>query len=151
MSGIRLSKKHGANPSLGQCFWCGGDDGTVLLVGRLPGDAEAPRRMFVSYEPCDTCKEQLEQGVALVEAVGSPVVEGQPPIQKTGAQELYPTGRYMVVKVEAIRRLLTPDVVETTLEKRKAYVDGEAYEKLIQLFREAGEIPQEGDDDAQGG
>ena len=145
MSGIRVSEKHGVNPSLGICFWCGGDDGTVLLVGKLPGDKAAPHRMFVSYDPCDTCKEGFAQGVAFIEAREVETFDGQPAIQKNGLQELYPTGRYMVVKAEAVPRLLSPEVVETTLEKRRAYIDVDGYEKLVERFREAGEIPQEGD------
>lgn len=152
MGSIRLSKKHGVNPSVGICFWCGGDDGTVLLVGKLPGDEQAPPRMLASYDPCNTCKEQFDQGVALVEAHEGPVFEGQDPIQRSGnralgtGQELYPTGRYVIVKDEAIPRLLHNCDTDDVIARRKAFVDTEAFDKLLERFQEAGLLPTEGDD-----
>ena len=43
MASIKVSEKHGVNPSMEVCFICGQDTGAILLLGRLPGDKEAPR------------------------------------------------------------------------------------------------------------
>lgn len=50
---IKLSKKHGVNPTLLICPICKKDVG-IGLLGRLKGDAEAPRQMY--GELCDDCK-----------------------------------------------------------------------------------------------
>lgn len=59
---IRLSKKHGVNPSVTVCAVCGKDLG-VALFGRLKGDVEAPRKVF-DAEPCDDCKTSFEKHIA---------------------------------------------------------------------------------------
>lgn len=110
--GIRLSEKYGVNPSMGQCSYCGGDDGTIALFGRLKNDAEAPRRAVVSKEPCPTCKGWMREGVMLVS-----VRDGE-----TG-ENPYRTGRMAVVKDAAIARLVTsPDLVADILKKRLAFI-----------------------------
>ncbi len=52
---VRLSKKHGVNPSLLVCPLCGEEFG-VALLGALKNDEEAPRRML-STELCLRCNE----------------------------------------------------------------------------------------------
>ena len=52
---IKLSKKHGVNPTLLICPICKKDVG-IGLLGRLKGDAEAPRQMY--GELCDDCKKE---------------------------------------------------------------------------------------------
>ena len=96
--GIRVSKKHGVNPTIPICAFCGKEKNEIVLLGRLPGDAEAPRTAIVNYEPCDECKAQWAQGVAIIEVSRFPLTDGQPPISN-GA---YPTGRVAVVREEAL-------------------------------------------------
>ncbi len=100
---IRLSPKHGLNPTIPICAWCGKQKNEIALMGRIGDgrkgeDFEAPRNAILDYEPCDECKAQWEQGVAIIEVKRAPTAEGQPPIQP-GA---YPTGRVAVVKEEAL-------------------------------------------------
>lgn len=54
--GIRVSEKHGVNPSITICPICGKETG-IALLGKLKGDKEAPMRML-SY-PCDDCISKL--------------------------------------------------------------------------------------------
>lgn len=49
---ILLSPKHGVNPSVGICAFCGHDK-EVLLMGKLKNDAEAPSSVISDYQPCD--------------------------------------------------------------------------------------------------
>jgi hypothetical protein len=128
VSGIPLSPKHGVNPALGQCFWCGQEDGTVLLLGRLPGDAEAPRHVIASYEPCENCKAGMSYGVTLVEMANQPLYDGH----KAMAPNAYPTGRWVVVRDETIERLFhPPELVAQVLGHRKAFVDQETWTRLM--------------------
>lgn len=54
--GIRVSEKHGVNPSITICPICGKETGIVLL-GKLKGDKEAPMRMLSDL--CDDCISKL--------------------------------------------------------------------------------------------
>lgn len=102
MSGsIKLSPKHGLNPTLPVCFFCGETKNEIALLGKIGKrgeDLEAPKKVILDYEPCDACKEKFAQGVLLVEVTNSPNTEGQFPISK----DAYPTGRYVVVRPEAL-------------------------------------------------
>lgn len=89
---IPISPKHGVNPSMDLCAFCHKPKG-IALMGKLPGDREAPREIITDYEPCDECKEHFAEGVLIVEASETPIGPGQPPIQ----EGVYPTGRWMVV------------------------------------------------------
>lgn len=54
--GIRISEKHGVNPSITVCPICGKETG-IALLGKLKGDKEAPMRML--SDPCDDCVSKL--------------------------------------------------------------------------------------------
>lgn len=99
MSGIRISKKHGANPSISTCAWCGKEKGEIVLLGYIEGDVQAPRNIIVNYDPCDECKKSWSQGVAVIEVVRTPNNIDQLPI----AKDAYPTGRMVVIKETALK------------------------------------------------
>lgn len=40
--------------------------GEIALLGRLPGDAEAPRNPIIGFDPCPTCLRNMERGVTLL-------------------------------------------------------------------------------------
>ena len=51
-AGIKLSPKHGLNPTIPVCFWCGEERNEVALLGhsgdgRKHEDFEAPRHMVI--------------------------------------------------------------------------------------------------------
>lgn len=95
---IRVSEKHGLNPTIPVCFYCGKQKNEIALMGHMKGDIEAPKNMVLDYEPCDECKKQWEKGVTLIEVTKVPFPDGRPPIQ----HDAYPTGRCAVVKPEAL-------------------------------------------------
>lgn len=102
-NGIKLSPKHGLNPCIPVCFFCGEDKNEVALLGQIGDrrrgeDYEAPRRAILDYTPCEECQKKFSQGVLLIEVTNSPNTTGQPAITE-GA---YPTGRHAVVKPEAL-------------------------------------------------
>lgn len=66
MSGIPISKKHGVNPTIPLCFFCGEEKNEVALLGKLPDDAEAPRNCVLDMEPCGTCAERRKTHVHLI-------------------------------------------------------------------------------------
>lgn len=79
---IKLSKKHGVNPTIPICFFCGNEKNEIALLGELPNDAEAPKHTIINYEPCDTCKEIMNKGITVMEVTTKPNAPNQPPIQK---------------------------------------------------------------------
>lgn len=96
---MKLSPKHGLNPTISVCFFCGQDKGEIIISGYLKGDAEAPKRAIANYEPCDECKKQMSRGTLVIEV--STEDNGAPHIQE-GA---WPTGRWCVIKHTACQHL----------------------------------------------
>ena len=98
---IKLSPKHGVNPCMPVCFFCGDTKNEIALLGRIGGkeDLEAPMRAVLDYEPCEECRKKFAEGVLLIEVTDYPNMDNQPQIAKNA----YPTGRYSVVRPEALR------------------------------------------------
>lgn len=124
---IRISPKHGANPALPVCFWCGQETGELALLGYLKNDAQAPQHIVLDYEPCDQCKALWDQGVVLIEVSETPLTPKRPPIQ----DNLYPTGRSCILKEDAVSRIFTPEAAEAMLAKKKAFLSKDAYERIV--------------------
>lgn len=125
---ILLSPKHGLNPTIPICFWCGKEKNEIALMGRI-GDArkgedfEAPMQAVFDYEPCDRCREKMSLGFTLIEATTAPNQTTRMQMQPG----VYPTGRYAVIREEAARRLF----VKTDLSKGKAFVDHELFDLVL--------------------
>ena len=62
---IKLSDKHGVNPSINHCFICNKDT-NIVLFGYIKGDKEAPKHCCTG-DLCDDCKEKLKTHVAIIE------------------------------------------------------------------------------------
>lgn len=120
MGSIRLSPKHGVNPAIPVCFFCGENKNELILVGRLPGDEEAPRRAVWNMEPCDKCKGFMAQGVILISAKADSPDQRNP----------YRTGGWCVVKDDAIQRILNPDMAQQVLQQRVAFVPDEVWDAI---------------------
>jgi len=118
--GIEVSPKHGLNPTIPVCFFCGEDKNEIALLGRVRErnpetgravrgtDLEAPMRMILDYEPCEKCAEKFKTGVLLMGVIKySP--DGRPAITKQGNTLMYPTGAYSVIKTEAFNRIFEAD------------------------------------------
>ena len=135
MSNIKLSPKHGVNPCVPTCFWCGKDKNEVALLGRLLDDAKAPHNAVMDYEPCDDCKAGMAQGITLVEATDKPYRD-HPPMREN--PPAYPTGCWVVVTEDAMRRWLKPsEMLDDVLKQRRALLDPVTWD-AIGLPREEG-------------
>jgi hypothetical protein len=121
---IRLSEQHGVNPSLMQCFVCGEDVG-VALLGKLPGDEQAPHRICFgpNDEPCDKCKDHMKMGIILISVRDGE--EGDNP---------YRTGGWCVVREEAIKRWLeegdNEELLTDILKRRMAFLPDEVWDMI---------------------
>ena len=135
---ITLSPKHGVNPSLDTCFWCGEPKG-IALFGRIHekkgdrSDVEAPKNVVMNLEPCDKCKEKFSKGFLLIEVT----VDGSRfngnhafALPSEDGTTYWPTGRWAVVNPAALkggkmggRALCDKDTMDAVL---KAVKEGQA-------------------------
>ena len=138
---IRLSERHGVNPTLCLCFWCGEEDGSLALLGRIgAGDLEAPHRACLNYDPCDACKEKWDSGITLLEVV--PISESDnPPIFK-GCEHAF-TSRFIVTSDRLAAKLFNDgSAVANMMEKRKAYLPVDAFSMVLKILGDAELIPK---------
>lgn len=129
---IKVSDKYGVNPTLGQCFYCGDEDGTIGLMGKLKGDMEAPRKLVLTMDPCPSCKDWMSKGIILIE-----IVDGQTPtIDKLPER----TGRFIVVTKDSIAAVFDDETTEQTLKHGWSFIDKAAVEQsgLGKLLEESG-------------
>lgn len=122
---IRVSPKHGLNPAMSRCFFCGGPKNDLVLFGRLKSDAKAPQNVVMDYEPCEVCKKKFEAGILLIGATETPNYEGQPPLGGG-----YPTGAYMLVKERLVRNLCEPETAEQVVAAGKTLIDQGILERI---------------------
>ena len=130
--GIKVSEKHGINPTIPICFWCGEDKNEIVLLEKLPGDVEAPMHMWIpgDYEPCEKCAELRKQGIDIVEVNEKPVI-GEPQQPYYG---YFPTGRHFIIKDEAAKRIFLSPMIEQLVEKRMGFVDKETMDILTKMI-----------------
>lgn len=103
--GVKLSPKHGVNPCIPICCWCGEEKNEIALLGKLKDDAEAPRSAILDYEPCEECLKKFNLGVVFIEVTASQPYKNVMPISEQKGKALYPTFRYSVIKLDAAKRL----------------------------------------------
>ena len=138
--GITLSPKHGVNPSMDICFWCGQPKG-ILLCGHIHQkkgdrtDVEAPKEMVVNLEPCDKCNEVFKQGVRIVEVIDDGSKFGNNlmfSIKSEGNKVKWPTGRWVLMRAESVKggkaggmMLCDPNTMDAIFEKNSKKKDGD--------------------------
>ena len=123
--GSKISPKHGLNPTIPVCFWCGKQKNEIALMGRMKGDIEAPKNMVLDYVPCEECQNHMAMGVAILEASDHPNTEGQPPMQKG----VYPTSRFVVVTTECADRVF--NAYAPWSEGKKVFVDSDVFSHFL--------------------
>ena len=123
MSEIKLSPKHGLNPTIPVCFWCGKEKGEIALMGHIGDgrkgeDFEAPHNLVLDYEPCEICKDHMSLGVTVMEATSESNVVTSVEIQ----EGVYPTGRWVVITPDAAKRLFgIPEGITKCFLEDKAF------------------------------
>ena len=123
--GIKISPKHGLNPTIPVCFWCGKQKNEIALMGHMKDDIEAPKNMVLDYVPCEECQKHMAMGVAVLEASDHPNTEGQPPMQKG----VYPTSRFVVVTTECADRVFS--AYAPWSEGKKVFVDSDVFSHFL--------------------
>lgn len=124
---IKLSKQHGANPSINICFFCGKDK-ELVLFGHMKDDAKAPKRVMLDYIPCKECAEKMKQGVVVIE-VTCEADSYRPPIKKDEPQA-WPTGRWCVISAHSASKLFPASFAGSHV-----LVEDELYSKLVERMK----------------
>lgn len=107
--GIKMSPKHGLNPCIPVCIFCGQEKEEIALLGKLKDDMEAPMNAVLDYEPCDKCRDNWSKGVALLRVSKTPPKKGMEPLTVVKGENLYPTGQYLVITQNAANRIFNVD------------------------------------------
>ena len=117
---IKLSEKHGVNPSVDHCAMCG-ESYAAALFGRMDKDQEAPRYVCTGGL-CGRCQEAKDKGaIFLIEVDES----------KSSPDEPWRTGRIVGVTENMIRRAFQPqELVDQILTRGLAWVPTEVFEML---------------------
>lgn len=139
--GIKISPKHGLNPCIPICVFCGKEKNEVALLGRLKDDAEAPRSAVIDYQPCDECRANWSQGVALIRVTDKQPGNNIPPLTEKDGTKLYPTAQYHVILPEAAKRLFDIDAPAGT----PILMEAEAFDKFTNDAKKAGVLDNNGE------
>lgn len=135
MSGsIRISEKHGLNPCIPICVFCGKEKNELAILGRLKGDVKAPMSAVIDMEPCDECKENWSKGVPLIRVTKKKPANGMPPLQKEGNEEIWPTAQYMVVTEECAGRMFDLE----TKKGQPVLLEDVVFDKILKSAEDSG-------------
>lgn len=122
---IKLSRKHGLNPTIPVCFWCGNEKNEIALMGEVfdsnGQEIEMPTYACINYEPCEECKKQMELGFTIMEATSQPNENTNVEFQSG----VYPTGKWAVLKPDAAARIFN------NVQTDKAFVEPEVWKMIM--------------------
>lgn len=108
---IRISKKHGLNPTIPVCFWCGEEKQEIALMGHVStkdnNDFEMPMRCVINYEPCEKCAAAWKNAVIILETTEKDIK--RPAISKNNDKNIYPTGSLVGITEDAASRIFEHD------------------------------------------
>lgn len=135
MSGsIKISKKHGLNPCIPICVFCGKEKNELALLGRLKDDAKAPMSAVIDMEPCNECKENWSKGVPLIRVTKKKPENGMPPLQKDGNDGIWPTAQYMVVTEECAESMFDLE----TKKGQPVLLEDVVFDKILKSAEDSG-------------
>lgn len=98
------------------CFWCN----RMKDVSEEVGDPT-----YKDYDLCSECCRAAELGIMIVQVVSER--NGNPEIR----DGLHPTGKWVVVSEEDVKRVLTDvPILDTVLRIRQLYINQNDWEKL---------------------
>lgn len=108
------------------CYFCG--EGKDILIDRRLKNSLPQYVGVLDMEPCNKCKEYMEQGIIVMSIKDDTTPEE---MGKGGTiPNPYRTGGWVVVKEEAVKNFLNGDMLDFALEKRFLFVVDSAWDML---------------------
>lgn len=140
---IKLSPKHGLNPVIPTCVWCGRPKNQVAFLGRIDTktekDVEAPKNMVLDYEPCDDCAAQWAACVIVIAVSETPRDENQPPLMSSEngkPKKLYPTGQVVGIYEETAQALFPGSEAKNG---KRVLIPNDAFDEIFsEALKQAG-------------
>ena len=105
-----------------KCFFCGKDKGLVMNTRLTKGCAEEIKKMHghaIDREPCDECKALMKQGIMFIS-----VKDGE------SGNNPYRTGNMCVIKDEAVKNFISPDMFEQVKKSRVAFIEDSVWDMI---------------------
>ena len=126
---IYLHKEHGLNPTMNTCFYCGKTKDILLVGARVSkfkeaGLADSTGKMnmhigVTDMEPCSKCAGYMKQGIILVSCKDD-----------TEPENPYRTGGWLVIKEEALGKMIDTKLFEQIKKTRFSFVPDDAWDML---------------------
>jgi hypothetical protein len=120
---IKISEKYGVNPTIPLCFICNREKNEVVLMGRLPGDKEAPKpgTAVIDKIPCSECEDIMKIGIVMIS-----VRDGE-----EGSDNPYRTGGWCVVKDSWLEKVVeNKELLADILKMRVCFIPDAAWNIL---------------------
>lgn len=134
---IRLHPKHGVNPMLTNCFYCGESSGIALLGSittamkkglaeagaPVSEDGEAPRQgVVLDKEPCQKCTGYMEMGVIAISIDEKKSDDMENP---------YRSGGWCVMSEDWVKRVIhSQDLIDHILKRRVVFIPDDAWDAM---------------------
>lgn len=130
---IPVSPKHGLNPTVPVCLYCGKDKNEIAVCGKVnKQDDEMPMRCVIDALPCDECRKLWQAGVVLIRASKTKKGRMVPVKAPDGTSTLYLDGSTMLVTEEGAQRLF-----QSSMKKGDpVYLDDKVFDSLYEQWKE---------------
>ena len=123
MNDIKISPKHGVNPCIPICFFCGNEKNEVALLGRIDEeDNPAPSSAILDYIPCPECQKKMELGCTIIETTDE---HTDFPVLGDDGKEHYLTGFWCVMKETSAKDIFREHYA------KKLYVNKEILNQIL--------------------
>lgn len=122
---VKFQKRY--EPKIPKCFFCGRDKDELVFT-QLNHN-----RPFRDYKPCTSCRLKLASGLTLIAVTNRHPADGRPAIAKaSNGQDLYPTGKWCVIREEHAETIFDPAGAERIKKSRVGYVPEPLVDQLVQ-------------------
>jgi hypothetical protein len=111
MKSIKLHPKHGLNPTISTCYFCGKEKNELVLLGNSYKE-QAPKNLVINKEPCNTCKDYMNKGTLLISVKDN-----------TDHDNPYRTGKLCVITKDAAKRILN-------IDSNVAFIEDSVWERI---------------------
>lgn len=139
---VRISPKHGANPTIPVCLYCGKEKDEIVICGRINRkDDQMPLNSVIDAIPCENCQELWKNGIVLIRACDTKH-ENMVPVTAQNNQKVWLDGSTILLREEAAQRMFDTHMVKGD----RAYLEDKVFDVLMKQWDEMQEKSNQGAD-----